>query len=60
MSISNFESLSFFEQKESEELKQANSVVAKRRRERIVFLGLFAIAMLSTLLFSGSMGFLKS
>ena len=55
MSNSNLQSLSFLERKEYEELKQANSAEARRKKERIVFLGFFAISLIATLLISGAM-----
>lgn len=55
MSNSKLESLSFLERKEYEELKHANSEETRRRKERIVFLGFFAISLIATLLISGAM-----
>jgi len=57
MSNLNLQSLSFLERKEYEELKKASAAEAKRRGDRIVFLGFFAISLLATLLFSGAMDF---
>ena len=51
-------SLSYVERKEYEELKYANTEEAKLKRERAVFLGFFAIALISTLLISGAMDFI--
>lgn len=57
MSNSNLQSLSLMERKEYEELKKANSVGTKRKKERIIFLGFFAISLIATLLISGAMNF---
>jgi hypothetical protein len=58
MSNSNLQSLSLMERKEYEELKKANSAEVKRKNERIVFLGFFAISLIATLLISGALNFL--
>lgn len=55
MSNSKLDSLSFLERKEYEELKLANSAETARRKERIVFLGFFAISLIATLIISGAM-----
>ncbi len=55
MSMSNLQTLSLLERKEYEELKKANSVEAKRKKDRIVFLGFFAISLIATLLISGAL-----
>lgn len=51
------ESLSAMERKEFEELRQYHSEDSARRRERAVFFGYVAIALLSTLIISGAMNF---
>lgn len=51
------ETLSAVERKELEELKAYHSAEAVRKRERVVFFGYVAIAIISTLLISGAMNF---
>ncbi|MEL7500186.1 MAG: hypothetical protein AAFN77_21485 [Planctomycetota bacterium] len=51
------ESLTAVERKEFEELKQFHSVESERKRERVVFFGYVAVALLSTLLISGALNF---
>ena len=51
------ESLNAVERKEFEELREYHSEEGQRRRERAVFFGYVAIALLSTLLISGAMNF---
>ena len=51
------QSLTAVERKEFEELKQRHQAQEARKRERTVFLGYVAIALLSTLLISGAMNF---
>lgn len=51
-------SLSLVERKEYEELKHANSYEVRRKRERSVFLGFFAISLLATLMISGAFNLL--
>jgi hypothetical protein len=50
-----FKSLEWFERKEYEELKSKNMDTSQVKNERIVFLGYFAIALISTLLISGAL-----
>ena len=50
-------SLSAVERKEFEELKLHQLIAQSRRRERSVYLGYVAVAILSTLLISGAMNF---
>ena len=55
MSDAPMQSLSYLERKQFEELKLANCLDAKRKKDRIVMLGLFAVTLLATLLISGVM-----
>ncbi len=57
MSTQEFRSLEWFERKEYEELKSKSNGMgaAQIQKERIVFLGYFAIALISTLLISGAL-----
>ncbi len=48
-------SLSLYERKEYEELKYRCCEQARRKREKTVFLGFFAISLIATLLISGAM-----
>jgi hypothetical protein len=48
-------SLSHYERKEYEELKCKHSEAARRKREKTVFLGFFAISLVATLLISGAL-----
>jgi len=55
MAYHNLDSLSYFERKEYQELKNANSTEARKQKERIIFLGFFVISLLATLMISGAM-----
>ena len=55
MAYHEIKSLSFFERKEYEELKNRVSEAARRKRERAVFLGFFVISLVATLLISGAL-----
>ena len=51
-------SLSRFERKERkeyQELKKANSIKARKQRDRATFLGCFVIVLLATLVINGSL-----
>ena len=50
-------SLSYFERKEYEELKYNQSESVRRKREKAVFLGFFAISLIATLMISGAIDF---
>lgn len=58
MSCTNFQSLAFLERKEYEELKQAISEESRKKKERTVLIGFFAISLIATLMISGAMDFL--
>lgn len=51
------QSLSVVERKEFEELKNFHSAESQRKRERAIFFGYVAVALLATLLISGAMNF---
>ncbi len=55
MNYTEIKSLSLYERKEYEELKCQLSEAARRKQERIVFLGYFVISMIATLLISGAL-----
>ncbi len=53
-----FRSLTYLERKEYEELKLMQTEEARKKRDRAVFLGFFAISLLATLIISGAMKFI--
>jgi hypothetical protein len=57
MSYQELKSLAYYERKEYQELKYAQSAEARDKRERATLLGFFVISLLATLLLSGAMRF---